>query len=1147
MKDVLLPKFGLSLLARFELTGPEGPVELPSKKLVGLLAYLACTAPLPQPRQKLATLLWGSHFETQAQQNLRQALFRLRRVLGHNALMSDGAEVWLAPSMIDCDVARLEALSGEGSRSSLAAAADLYQGPLLADVNIVEEAWADWLGTERRRLEALALDAMIKHAGQALYSANAESALRVAYRAVALNALREDAHRVIVQALAATGRKAEALRHYQDLVVLLKRELDTEPDTVTRSLVAGLRTDTGLASEAIDYAVEAGRLAYARWANREAVEFFDRALGTLSSLPENLSTLERAFDIRLELPQVLIQLGEVRRALERLQEAKTLAERLNDERRRCRAFSFMTIVHALFGELDKALLTGTRALEIAQRLGDLKLLVPATTILQQVHFYRGEHERVTILATENLASLPADSLTEDFGLATPPSVYDRGRLIISLAELGRFAQVTELEDQVLRLAAQTQHAYTVGWAHLAASCVHLLRGDWARASPGVEHATSVLRAGNVVPLLPFAISLSAWSLARLGNTSEALGRLQEGEQLLERHAFSGQTGTLGWFYAGLGRAALVLGRLENARRLATRALEFSPHQPGFAAHALHLLGDVATHPDRFDAKSGEAYYRQALTLAESHGMSPVVAHCHLGLGKLYRRKGAHKQANEHLTTATTMYREMSMRFWQEQADAATREPYVIVHIEQVGQPGNAEAAALERYQELDAGPKRQLNRKSDVTTGPLASEFSSTQPSGRSLAVSEIAKSTPPLPAPMLVVEKPSLAVLPFQNLSGDPEQDYFTDGVTEDIVTALSRFHGLVVIARGSSFAFKGKGLTLRQIAELLGAQYVLSGSMRKAGNRIRVSAELTNAGSDVQVWSDRYDRALVDVFDLQDDISRTVAAVVEPAVRDAEIERARCKPPASLSAYDLYLQALPHLWAGTGRDITKAIELLRQSLRLDPTRTPTLAGLAWGLVMAAPLGADAPLGTKIESLDLGRRAVEQDSTDAFAQAVYGFTLFGPVGENDQGRIHCEEAVRLNPSSAFAWGVLGMIGSMGGDYKNAIECLDRSLVLSPYDNMLHFWMTGLTSACFALGRHEEGIAWARKSVQHNPGNGTGHRMLAANLAVAGRLEEARDITRNRDAVQKTTIRELRAMRFFKQDEVLERYLSAQRMVGVAE
>jgi tetratricopeptide (TPR) repeat protein len=325
------------------------------------------------------------------------------------------------------------------------------------------------------------------------------------------------------------------------------------------------------------------------------------------------------------------------------------------------------------------------------------------------------------------------------------------------------------------------------------------------------------------------------------------------------------------------------------------------------------------------------------------------------------------------------------------------------------------------------------------------------------------------------------------------------------------------------------------------------LSGQIRKAGNRIRVSAELTHSGSEAQVWSDRYDRPLTDIFDLQDDVSSSVAAVVDPAVRSAEIERARRKQPTNLSAYDLYLRALHHLWGGTREDITKAIDLLRQSLSLDEARSPTLAALAWGLVMASPLGARTSPDAATEALGLARRAVEQDGTDAFAHAVYGFTLFGPAGDNDQGRIHAIEAVRLNPSSAFAWGTLGMIDSMAGDYENALACLHRSLVLSPYDSMLHLWMTGLTASCFALGRHEDGIAWARKSVQHNPGNGTGHRMLAANLVAAGRLEEAREITRRRDATQKTTIRDLRAMRFFKQDDALERYLSAQQVAGVAD
>ena len=178
--------------------------------------------------------------------------------------------------------------------------------------------------------------------------------------------------------------------------------------------------------------------------------------------------------------------------------------------------------------------------------------------------------------------------------------------------------------------------------------------------------------------------------------------------------------------------------------------------------------------------------------------------------------------------------------------------------------------------------------------------------------------------------------------MNGDPEQEYFADGVTEDIITALSRFHELSVISRGSSFAFKGKSLNVRQIAQYLGVRYVLSGSVRKVSGRIRVTAELTDAESGMQIWTDRYDRDLTDIFDLQDELGRTVTAVVQPAVRGAEIERARRKPPADLSAYDLYLRALPHLWAATRDEIPKAIQLLQQSVSLDATSAPSLAALA-------------------------------------------------------------------------------------------------------------------------------------------------------------------------------------------------------------
>ena len=222
---------------------------------------------------------------------------------------------------------------------------------------------------------------------------------------------------------------------------------------------------------------------------------------------------------------------------------------------------------------------------------------------------------------------------------------------------------------MIRLAKPTHQPFSFSHAYFAASTLHLLEGDWARARPLIEQWIAVARTGNFVVHLPWAVSFSAWVLARLGESSEALERLREGEQLLERQAARGIVGHLGWAYHSLGRSCLLLGRLDEARTLGDRAVEFSSCQPGYAAHALRLLGDIAIHPDRVEAERGETYYREALALAEPRGMRPLVAHCHLGLGKLYARTGKRSEAREHLTTASTMYREMDVRFWLEQAEA----------------------------------------------------------------------------------------------------------------------------------------------------------------------------------------------------------------------------------------------------------------------------------------------------------------------------------------------------------------------------------------------------------------------------------------------------------------------------------------------
>jgi class 3 adenylate cyclase/tetratricopeptide (TPR) repeat protein len=425
-----------------------------------------------------------------------------------------------------------------------------------------------------------------------------------------------------------------------------------------------------LREKAVDYLRRAGLKAAARSALPDARVWFEQALGILEALPESPSTLEQAFEIRLELRPVLIQLGEIRRALERLREAEALAQKLNDDHRRGRVCAFATTVLWLLGELDEALVTGSRGVTIAGRLGDLRLRLLTTSQLEVAHYYRGDYERVVEMATDNLAVLPADSVYEFLGKAAPPSVEDRHWLVMSLAHLGRFREAAVHEAEAIRLAEPTQHAFTVGFAHRAAGMLYLLKGDWARAHSVIDYWMAVVRTGNILLQLPWAVASSAWALAQLGEASEALQRLREAAQFLERQEAMGIVGHRAWDSYALGRACLMLGRLDEARRLGDCAVGSSPGHHGFAAYARHLLGDIATHPDRFDAERGEAHYRQALAVAEPRGMRPLVAHCHLGLGRLYQSTGKREEAQGHLATAATMYREMNMVFWIAEAQAA---------------------------------------------------------------------------------------------------------------------------------------------------------------------------------------------------------------------------------------------------------------------------------------------------------------------------------------------------------------------------------------------------------------------------------------------------------------------------------------------
>ena len=623
------PKFRLSLLGRFELSGPDGPVDLPNKKLAGLLAYLACTAPTPQHREKLATLLWGSHFDAQARQNLRQALFRLRRVLGQDGLLSDGEEISLTPDDIACDATQLEVLVGQGTRASLTEAVELYKSRLLVDIDIPEQVWSEWLDSERVRLEDLALDAMVKLGDLELQAGSSEQALAAANRAISINNLREDAHRLAIRALAAAGRRADALKRYEHLVALLKSELDVEPDANTQALVRSLRQ------------------------------------------------------------------------------------------------------------------------------------------------------------------------------------------------------------------------------------------------------------ANLTPSDPVA-----------------------------------------------------------------------------------------------------------------------------------------------------------------RGDAPTR--------------------ALPEF---------------------------------------------PPLP------DMPSIAVLPFANMSGDPEQEYFADGIVDDILTALSRVRWLFVIARQSSFSYKGRSVDVKQIGRELGVRYVTEGSVRKFGNRVRVTAQLIDAETGTHLWADRFEGMFEDVFELQNDIASSVAGAIEPTLQATEHRRSIQRPTDDLAAYDLYLRARVDCESAEREGVMRALELVGQALDRDPH---------YGSALAVAIGCQCSIylsgwtndleATRKEGLNLARRALRLAGDDPFvlAQAARALGLFGK--DIAMAITLIDRSLQLSPSFARGWMRSGVLRLWAGQYDLGIKHVETSIRLSPHENRSANYLN-IGIGHFFARRSEKAAEMMGLSLQENPTWPPTLRFMASCLAHLGRLDEAREVVKRLRAI----------------------------------
>jgi TolB-like protein/Tfp pilus assembly protein PilF len=350
--------------------------------------------------------------------------------------------------------------------------------------------------------------------------------------------------------------------------------------------------------------------------------------------------------------------------------------------------------------------------------------------------------------------------------------------------------------------------------------------------------------------------------------------------------------------------------------------------------------------------------------------------------------------------------------------------------------------------------------------------------------------------------DKPSVAVLPFSNLNGDPEQEYFADGMVEDIIAGLSRIKWLFVVARNSSFTYKGMAVDMKRVGRELGVRYLLQGSLRKDGNRVRVSAQMVEAETGGHLWTERFDRALDDIFELQDEIALNVVGAIEPSLRRAEVERVKRKRPDSLDAYDLVLQSQSDVYSGMPARVTKALVLLERALALDPAYALAHAFAAMChhcLFLRAGLHEE----NRAASIRHAEAAILHGQDDALALTFAGFSIGMDGHDHDAGFATLEAALAFSPSSAITYNVGGVMFGWAGEAERAIEWGTRAMRLSPFDPRAWSAFHAFALGHFHRGRYEDAAKAARKAVQLNPGHSISHMLLVAPLAKLGRLKEA--------------------------------------------
>jgi len=388
--------------------------------------------------------------------------------------------------------------------------------------------------------------------------------------------------------------------------------------------------------------------------------------------------------------------------------------------------------------------------------------------------------------------------------------------------------------------------------------------------------------------------------------------------------------------------------------------------------------------------------------------------------------------------------------------------------------------------------------------------------------------------------------VLPFDNMSGDPEQEYFADGIAEDIITGLSRMRWLFVSARNSSFTYKGRAVDVKAVSRELGVRYVLEGSVRKSGNRARITVQLIDATTGNHLWAERYDRELADVFAVQDEITETVVATIEPQLYVAESERAKRKAPDSLDAWDLTMRSMPHLWRATGPDIVRAQELLQAAIARDPSYARAHGLLGFSYIWNAWMGwGEDPTRLIPEAESAARRAIGYDDQDPWAHLAMG-AVHGYARRHDDAVHEARKALELNPNFSLAYVWLGILMGYAGKVEPSLEALDQAYRINPRDPFNTQLPVFRAIGLFTAERDTEARDLSRETLKAKPDMVGAWRVLTVTTAHLGELDDAhRALTETKRLQPTISLAWARKYGPWVRPQDLERYVEGFRLAGL--